>query len=95
MKNLLYFTTMLFNAIGGLLSISLFFYISPMYLSIVPVIIISSVIFIISFTATIIDYNRAKDKIVPVKHRPYIVRSNNVLNYQEYFSKRKRDFIIA
>lgn len=93
MKNLLYHLTMLFNALGFLFSLSLVFYINLDNILFIPIIILSCLIFGISFILTVMDFVYSHN----FKHKKsYYFPKNNkvVIDYKDYFTARKSDFII-
>lgn len=96
MKNLLYLLTMLFNALGFLFSLSLVFYINLDNILFLPVIALSCFIFGISFALTTADFiyskNQSKQKKIS-HHVPY--NSRVVIDYKDYFTSQKSDFIIG
>jgi hypothetical protein len=91
MKRFLYLTVISFNAIGAMISISLFFLINPFYFQYLPLIFLCIAIFITSMTITIRDLNKKQHpKIIYIRSK-----RTNVIDYQDYFLKRKNEFIIA
>ena len=89
MKNLLYFMVILFNAFGAVFSISLFFLLNPFYFQYLPLIFLSTLIFIISMTVTTKEFCKKRNKIIITSH------DNNLIDYKEYFKTRKDEFKIA
>ncbi len=90
MKNLLYLLTMLFNAAGCFASLFMTIFIKDEYLICLPLIIMSSLIFIVSFTISMLIFvnrNTRKNHIPP--------KSKVVIDYKDYFTSRKSDFIIV
>ena len=90
MKNFLYFSVILFNAVGAILSISLFFLTSPFYFQYLPLIFFSAAIFITSMSVTIKEFNKKSPKIIYIRSK-----KSNVIDYRDYFQKRKNEFTIA
>lgn len=96
MKNLLYHLTMLFNALGFLFSLSLVFYINLDNILFLPIIAISCFIFSISFALTVADFRHAKNLEKMKKLSHYIPNhSKVVIDYKDYFTSQKSDFIIG
>ena len=92
MKNLLYFLTILFNAIGIFCSMSLFFISGVKAVDYLPIIIASCVIFALSFTITTLDFNNKKK--VRKNYRIVYQNKNEIEDYGAYFRAKKYDFII-
>ena len=90
MKNLLYLLTMLFNAAGCLASLFLTMFIKTEYLIFLPLVMMSCLIFVISFTVTMLIFvnKNTKKNYVPPK-------SKVVIDYKDYFTSQKSDFIIV
>ena len=96
MKNLLYLFTMLFNALGFLFSLSLVFYINLNNILFLPIIALSCFIFGISFALTIADFIHTKNLAKQRKISHYIPYENKVvIDYKDYFTTQKSDFIIG
>lgn len=96
MKNLLYLFTMLFNALGFLFSLSLVFYIRLENILFLPIIAISCFIFAISFALTVLDFAQCKNMAKQKRILNSIPKNNNViLNYKDYYTAQKADFIIS
>ena len=96
MKNLLYLLTMLFNALGFLFSLSLVFYINLDNILFLPIIAVSCFIFGISFTLTTLDFIHIKNLAKQKKISHYIpYNSKVVIDYKDYFTSQKSDFIIG
>lgn len=90
MKNFLYYIVILFNSIGAMISISLFFIINQFYFYYLPLIILSTLIFVVSVTVTACELAKKNKKVL------YIYpKKSNVVDYREYFAKRKGEFTIA
>ena len=89
MKKVLYFGVILFNAIGAIFSISLLFLLNPFYFQYLPLIFISTLIFILSMTITTKELCKKRKKII------LITTDNNFIDYKEYFRSRKDEFKIA
>ncbi len=90
MKKLLYIVTMLFNALGSILTMSLFAFARQFCFQNLFLILTGSVVFILSFTITILDYNNS---FCPHTYR----RISNIVphvDYSKYFAARKTDFIV-
>ncbi len=96
MKNLLYHLTMLFNALGFLFSLSLVFYINLNHILFLPIIAISCFIFSISFALTAADFRHTKN-LTRIKKLSHYVPDNSkvVIDYKDYFTSQKSDFIIG
>ncbi len=92
MKNLLYLLTIFFNAIGVFGSISLFFVLGIKGIDYLPIIIAGCVIFALSFTVTILDFNNKKK--VRKNYRIVYQNKNEIEDYGAYFRAKKYDFII-
>lgn len=96
MKNLLYLLTMLFNALGFLFSISLVFYINLNNILFLPIIALSCFIFGISFALTTADFIHTKNLAKQRKISDNISYENKVvIDYKDYFTTQKSDFIIG
>lgn len=96
MKNLLYLLTMLFNALGFLLSLSLVFYINLENILFLPIIALSCFIFGISFALTTADFIHSKHLAKQRKISHYVPYENKVvIDYKNYFTSQKSDFIIG
>lgn len=92
MKKSLYIITLLFNALGGICSFSLFFFGISFCINYLPLIVLSLLIFASSFTITIKDYQKLKKPCFAKTnsfHSP-----NEIRNYKDYFTSQKYDFII-
>ena len=96
MKNLLYLLTMLCNALGFLFSLSLVFYINLDNILFLPIIALSCFIFGISFALTTADFIYSKNLSRQKKISPEIPYENKVvIDYKDYFTSQKSDFIIS
>lgn len=96
MKNLLYLLTMLFNALGFLFSLSLVFYINLNNILFLPIIALSCFIFGISFALTTADFIHTKNLAKQKKISDNISYENKVvIDYKDYFTTQKSDFIIG
>lgn len=94
MKNLLYLLTMLFNALGFVFSLSLVFYINLDNILLLPIIIISCLIFGISFTITAMDFIYSNNPLRHKKHYYFPPKNKVIVDYKDYFISSKSDFII-
>lgn len=96
MKNLLYLLTMLFNALGFLFSLSLVFYINLDNILFLPIIALSCFIFGISFALTTADFIHTKNLAKQRKISGDVPYENKVvIDYKDYFTSQKSDFIIG
>ena len=100
MKKILYYTTILFNTIGTVMCIALVLTLGTKYDNFMPIIFISSLFFIISLSITILELNKSeKNNIIYLQRyqKPAlsIASKGKIINYQEFFAKKKGDFIIA
>jgi len=96
MKNLLYLLTMLFNALGFLFSLSLVFYINLDNILFLPIIALSCFIFGISFALTTADFIQIKNRLKQKKISHDVPYENKVvIDYKDYFTSQKSDFIIG
>lgn len=96
MKNLLYHFAMLFNALGFLFSLSLVFYINLENILFLPIIAISCFIFGISFALVLADFVQTKHSLKTKKISHYIPNNSKVvIDYKDYFTSQKSDFIIG
>ena len=96
MKKILYFTTLTFNAIGGLCTLSLFFYGISFLLNYLPIIVLSLMLFVISFTVTILEFsNKSQNHISNMKHLYLNKKEFAIKNYKDYFKSQKYDFMIS
>jgi len=90
MKKLLYVITMIINALGSLCTMSLFIFAGQFCFQNLFLILIGSVIFITSFTVTMLDYNNS--------FRTHVYRRmpclTNDVDYRKYFVLRKADFTV-
>jgi len=91
MKNLLYFITLIFNALGGICSLSLFFFGISFCINYLPLIILSLLIFVTSFTITILDFQKPRKPCYAKNHHPVC---NSIKDYKDYFTSQKYDFMI-
>lgn len=92
MKNLLYFITIIFNALGGICSFSLFFFGVSFCMNYLPLIILSLLVFVSSFTITIAAYQKNKKPCYIKTH--YHQPQTAINDYSKYFKSRKYDFIV-
>lgn len=100
MKKLLYFTTILFNIVGIIMSLSLAITLGIKYENFIPVIFISCMLFIVSLSVTIIELNKeTKNNIIYLQkfRKPTLTLATKgkIIDYHDYFSRKKGDFIIA
>lgn len=85
----LYLTTILFNFLGSMMSLSLFFLGKSFLSNYFPIVIGVCVIFILSLTFAITDYRRMMRAPKYINYyKPAIT------NYKDYFTSQKCDFII-
>lgn len=96
MKNFLYFMTLIFNALGGICCLSLCFYGVSFLLNYLPVIVLSLMLFVISFTVTIFEiFGKNKARMCKIKNL-YINKDEFAIkNYRDYFTSQKCDFMIT
>lgn len=94
MKNLLYLLTMLFNALGFVFSLSLVFYINLDNILFLPIIAVSCFIFGVSFILTVTDFIQLNKFFKHKKHCYFTQKNGVIIDYKDYFSARKSDFII-
>lgn len=87
---------MLFNALGFLFSLSLVFYINLDNILFLPIIALSCFIFGISFVLTTADFIHTKNLAKQRKISHYVPYENKVvIDYKDYFTSQKSDFIIG
>ena len=100
MKKLLYSTTILFNAIGTIISIILTLVIGAQYNNFLPIIFIGCIFFIISLSVSALEYTKNNNNNIIYLHKYQkpiikIASKGRILDYKDYFAKKKGDFIIA
>ena len=99
MKKFLYGLIILLNGIGSILSLSLFIFAGSFSFQNLFLVITCSVIFIMSLTITILDYNhsfRAKNKCKIYRFERKVKKNEVVIdNYKDYFTSKRFDFTIA
>ena len=88
----LYFLTILLNAAGILCSMGLFFISGIKAVDYLPIIIAGCVVFTVSFTFTVLDFNKKRK---PRKNYKIVYECKHAIeDYGDYLKTHKYDFII-